>query len=45
MLYQKQRDYRKAVRELAKATELDPSNAQVCGAQGWNSRAECGFGS
>jgi hypothetical protein len=35
MLYQKQRDYRKAVRELAKATELDPANAQV------NSRCSC----
>ena len=29
MLFHKQRDYRRAVKELAKATELDPSNAQV----------------
>jgi hypothetical protein len=29
MLYQKQRDYRRAVKELAKATELDAGNAQV----------------
>jgi Flp pilus assembly protein TadD len=35
MLYQKQRDYRKAVKELAKATELDPTNAQVCVAARW----------
>uniref|UniRef100_A0A383VVQ9 Uncharacterized protein n=1 Tax=Tetradesmus obliquus TaxID=3088 RepID=A0A383VVQ9_TETOB len=31
MLFHKQRDYRRAVKELAKATELDPSNAQA-----WN---------
>jgi polysaccharide pyruvyl transferase WcaK-like protein len=29
MLFQNQRDYLKAVKELAKATELDSGNAQV----------------
>jgi hypothetical protein len=29
MLYQKLRDYRRAVKELVKATDLDPSNAQA----------------
>ncbi|KAF8058901.1 SRFR1 [Scenedesmus sp. PABB004] len=36
MLYQKLRDYRRAARALAKATELDPSNAQA-----WNYLGLC----